>query len=153
MATRKENTRKNEFKLRVYDDEMLTSIYELMGSGRFGSMNDLLNLALGRGVDELYMAYGKKKALEPVEAPENTEHALRQIRTKLDALGSTCDDVFVMMNVLETLTAMLYNVERAVRNGEQVSDEMLEQGLFADLPSWVQEVKDAARSRAATRRE
>lgn len=149
----KENTKKNSFHLRVYNEDMLTSLHELMGTGRFDSMNDLLNVALERGIVELYVEYGKKKALEPIVAPENTEHALRQMGVKLDVISSTCDDIFVLMNVLETLTAMLFNVERAHRNGEPVSDDMLEQGLFAELPSWVEEVKDAARARSAKKKE
>ena len=54
----------------------------------------------------------------------------------------TINDLFVTMNVLEIMSATLYNVEVAKNSGETVSAELMDSGYFSNLPERYQEIKD-----------
>lgn len=146
MATKNE-TKKNNFHVRVYDEEILTSIYELVGTGSFESMNDLLNRALGKGIEEIYKIYGKRKSLGTVPMPEN--NVSEELLKRFKHTEMTLDDVFVLMSVLEMLVTSLYNVQRALIAGEAISAELLDSGYFAELPRNLKEIKDELISRKA----
>lgn len=133
----------NSFHLRIYDDDLLTSIYELNDTGQFDSMNDLLCRALAIGVEKIYLAYGKKKALSSAVEPsvpetEKTEEILRRVKH----MELTVNDLFVMLSVIENMETTLYNVEAAKSSGETVSAELMDNGYFSSLPERYQAIKD-----------
>lgn len=133
----------NSFHLRIYDDDLLTSIYELNDTGQFDSMNELLCKAVAIGVEKIYLAYGKKKALslavEPsVPETEKTEEILRRLKH----MELTVNDLFVMLSVIENMETTLYNVEAAKSSGEAVSAELMDSGYFSSLPERYQAIKD-----------
>lgn len=133
----------NSFHLRIYDDDLLTSIYELNDTGQFDSMNELLCKAVAIGIEKIYLAYGKKKALSSVVEPcvpeaEKTEEILRRIKH----MELTVNDLFVMLSVIENMETTLYNVEAAKSSGEAVSAELMDSGYFSSLPERYQAIKD-----------
>lgn len=135
------NTKKNTFLVRVYDEDVLTSIYELVSTNAFDSMNDLLNRALERGVNEIYKAYGKARALKPVVV-EQARADIKQLEKRLASIALTVDDVFVLLSTIEMLTATSFNVQMAHIKGETVSDALVEQGYLSDVPKFIQQVRD-----------
>lgn len=148
-----ENTKKilkNNFHVRVYDDEVLKSIYELSETKMFGSMNELLNRALAGGVEELYKQFGKRKQLvDNVETPVNYSN---DIFKSLKTTEMTIDDIFVLINILEMLVTSLYNVQRAQVAKEDISVELIDSGYFSELPSNLKEIKEDLIKRRMTKK-
>ena len=138
----KTQKKKNSFHIRVYDDDVLTSVYELFGTGEFPTMNELFNKALAVGIEEIYKKYGKRKALAPEIQPANDFRGVDELLRRVKSTEMTVDDVFVMMSVLEMLATTLFNVERARAAGEPVSVELLDSGYFSTLPENLQAVKN-----------
>lgn len=141
--TMKDKKKNNAFYVRVYDDDILTSLYELFDTKQFDSMNDLMNKALSIGVEQIYLTFGKQRALtssiEPViPNTENTNEVLRRLKD----MELTTNDLFVILNVLEVMITTLYNVEVAKHNGEPVSGELMDSGYFSTLPERYQSIKD-----------
>ena len=145
MRKEKKNTRKNEFKVRIYDDDVLTSIDELLGTKDFSSTNDLLNQAVERGINEIYQAYGKAKKLSApldINTDGNTHTHMRDIKNKLSRIALTIDDLFVLLSTNEALLSTVFNVVMAHENGEIVSEESIEQGGYSDLPQFIKTVRE-----------
>lgn len=139
----KTDKKKNTFYIRVYDDDVLTSVYELYGTKQFDSMNDLMNKALAIGLEKIYLSYGKRRALSSAVEPETPiSESHREVINRLKNMELTINDLFVMMNVLEIMSATLYNVEVAKNSGETVSAELMDSGYFSNLPERYQEIKD-----------
>lgn len=137
------DNKKNAFYVRIYDDDVLTGVYELFATKQFDSMNDLLCKALSIGIDKMYLAYGKKRALSSVGDPsvpetEKTEEILRRLKN----MEMTINDLFVMLSVIENMETTLYNVEAAKSSGEAVSAELMDSGYFSALPERYQAIKD-----------
>lgn len=136
-----QDVKNNSFRVRIYDDELLTSLYELAGLKEFGSMNELMNAVLAVGIDKMYLERGKRKAFA-----ENAQNAspvrYDEVIKKLKGIEVTQDDIFVMMNVMEMLLATLYNNEAMKLKGEAVNLELLESGYMSQLPDNVQQIKD-----------
>lgn len=141
-----QDTKNNSFRVRIYDDEVLTQLYELASLHLYGSMNELMNEALKQGLEKMYLTAGKQKKFAEQEngAPFNRydEMLKRQKSTE-----HTVDDVFVMMSVIEMLVTTLYNNEAMKLKGEEVSIELMESGFMAQLPENIQQVKDAITKR------
>lgn len=80
-----EKKHKNSFHIRIYDVELLKSLNELFETGKYESMNELINCALGVGVEKIYLEFGKRKlftqAREIPEVPEGKR--LDKIETRL----------------------------------------------------------------------
>lgn len=144
MAKKTQDKKKNSFYVRIYDDDVLTSIYELSKTKQFSSMNDLLCQALSIGIEKIYLSYGKKKALRS-DASEPIMPATEKIDEMLSRLKNmelTVNDLFVMLSVIEMMNTTLYNVEAAKSNGEAISSELMDNGYFSTLPMRYQTVKD-----------
>lgn len=139
-ATTQKNT--NSFHIRVYDDDVLTSIYELFATKEFPTMNDLLNRALAVGIEEIYKKYGKRKALAPATDPVRDLRGVEELLKRVKSTEATVDDLFVMMSIIEMLATTLFNAQRARSAGEPVSVELLDSGYFSTLPENLQAVKD-----------
>ena len=56
-----QDTKNNSFRVRIYDDEVLTQLYELANLHLYGSMNELMNEALKQGLEKMYLTAGKQK--------------------------------------------------------------------------------------------
>lgn len=132
----------NSFHIRVYDDDVLTSIYELFSTKEFPTMNDLLNRALAVGIEEIYKKYGKRKALAAETEPMRDLRGVDELLRRVKSTEMTVDDLFVMMSIIELLATTLFNAQRARTAGEPVSVELLDSGYFSTLPENLQAVKD-----------
>lgn len=138
---KKNDIKKNRFLIRINDDDTLTYFYDLLNSGLFSSQNELLNRCLERGVPEIYKEYFKNypKGFERASALE-----MEEVRTQkeLKELRLTVDELFVMMNILESLVATIYNAQLKAIDGEPITVDMFESGLLADLPEYLASVKN-----------
>lgn len=136
---------KNSFHLRVYDAELLKSLNELLETAKFETMNELLNYALGIGVEKIYLEFGKRKAFKQVSAtPEMTDKKIEmdKFEVKFEKQRLLLEDMFILMNSIEALAASIYNVQRAGINGEPISAELMDSGYLAKLPPAYLEIKD-----------
>lgn len=135
---------KNSFHVRIYDAELLKSLNELLATEKYESMNELMNCALGVGVEKIYLEFGKRKlftqAREIPEMPDGKK--LDKIEAKIEKLRILQEDMFILMNSIEALAASVFNVQRAAINGETVSSEMMESGYLTKLPAAYSEIKD-----------
>lgn len=138
-----QDKKNNSFRIRVYDDDLLTSLYELAELKEFASMNELICTALSIGIQKMYVERGKRKLLAKDVIEESTDSKLNELIKSSKANMKTLDDVFVMLNVVEMLMSTLYNVELCERKGESVSSEMIESGYLSELPRNIQRVKDS----------
>lgn len=140
---KEKNIKNNSFKLRIYDDDLLTSLNELYKTGQFESMNDLLNRGLSIGIEKLYLEFGKRKALaDPIEPSPNISAQLNSLLARHKENSLTLDDIFVMMSCIETMIATLYNIEIAHTRKEPVNIELIESGYLSTLPTSLKAVKD-----------
>lgn len=138
---KKTETRKNEFKLRIYDEDTLINLEELQKTGQYDSMNELLNKVIEKGAAAMLVSLGKRGVLsDDSNMPEGA--TLLEIKNMLRSVAITVDDIFVIMNIVETLGAIQFNIENAKLNKEPISEELLQSGAFSDLPDWLQEIKD-----------
>lgn len=143
MPGKNTGQKRNSFMLRIYDNEVLTSVYELIETKQFESMNDLLGRAVAIGIEKIYAEFGKRKALSsPVTPTVPDERKIDEAIKRLRDMELTVNDIFVMMSVIETMTTTIYNVEAARAKGDVVSAELMDSGFFAELPKSYQEVKD-----------
>ena len=135
---------KNSFHLRVKDAEVLKSLNELFATGKFESMNDLLNQAVGIGLEKIYLEFGKRKALaQPLQLPEVPDsQKLDDLDHKLNQMRLLEEDIFILLNSVEGLVASVYNVQRAGVKGEAITEELIDSGHLASLPQSYQEIKD-----------
>lgn len=138
---KKTEKRKNEFKLRIYDEDTLINLDELQKTGQFGSMNELLNKVIEKGAGLMLASFGKKGVLsDDVNNLSGTSSL--EIKNRLLSMSRTLDDIFVIVSIIETLGAMLFNIENAKITNEPITAELLQSGAYSDLPDWLQEVKD-----------
>lgn len=144
MAEIKEKKHKNSFHLRIYDAELLKSLNELLATEKYESMNELLNCALGVGVEKIYLEFGKRKLLTQArtipEMPDGKK--LDKIDNKLERNRIMQEDMFILLNSIEALVASIFNVQRAEINGEAVNAELIDSGIMAKLPPAYLEIKD-----------
>lgn len=136
---------KNDFRVRLYDIEVVKSIEELMDTSDFESANELLGRAIAIGVEKIYLEYGKRKriaqAIPNPEMPETVrldriEHAIAKLRVLQE-------DMYIVMNSVEALTASIYNVHRANVRGEALNEELMDNyGYMSELPEAYREIKN-----------
>lgn len=149
MKEKQEKKFKNSFHLRIYDAEVLKSINELFETGRYDTMNELLNCALNVGVEKIYLEFGKRKLFSnPREIPELPDtKKLDKIDARLERLRIMQEDLFILMNSVEALACSIYNVQRAEITGDAVSAELMDSGALNKLPQTYQDIKDNLISR------
>lgn len=140
---------KNAILVRLYDVETVRSIEELMETEQFDSMNELMNQAINRGIEKIFLEFGKRKLFkqqgELPEMPEakridRVEHELKKVRVLEE-------DMYILMNSIEALTASTYNVLCAQVKGEELSAELLDSGYLAVLHGAYREIKDGLEAR------
>ena len=140
----KEKKHTNSFHLRIYDAELLKSMEELLQTKRYDSMNELLNCALGYGLEKIYLEFGKRKLFtKPRLIPEIPEtKKIDRVEHQLKRLQTLSEDIFILMHSVEGLTASIFNVQRANVKGEALNEELLDSGYLAALPDAYREIKD-----------
>lgn len=152
--TKTQDKKKNSFWVRVYDEDLLSSIYELFGTKQYESMNDFLTKMVAIGVEKTYLTFGKRKAFSNEIAPEESTAALlKEISMRLKSIELTADDIFVMLNISEMLGATLYNLAAMQMDKEPVNRELLDSGYLSQLPTHLQSVKDQLTLRIAKKKE
>ena len=153
MPKTTQDKKRNMFSVRIYDNDVLTSVYELFATKQFDSMNDLLSRSVAIGIEKIYAEFGTRKALSaPVVPAVPDERKLDEALKRLRDMELTLNDTFVMMSVIETMTTTLYNIEAAKTRGDEISPELMDSGFFAELPKSYQEVKDQLISRIEQRK-
>ncbi len=136
---------KNDFRVRLYDVEVVKSIEELMGTGDFESANELLGKAVAIGIEKIYLEYGKRKrlaqAIPNLEMPEPVR--LDRIEHELGKVRVLEEDMYILMNSIKAVVASIYNVHRANVKGEALNEEILNNySLMAELPEAYREIED-----------
>lgn len=144
MAKNQDKKFNNSFHLRVYDSELLKSMYELVETDKYDSMNELLNCALGIGIEKIYLEFGKRKLFSTArETPEQSDvKKIDKIDAKIEKLRLLQEDMFILMNSIEALACSIYNVHRAEANGETISVELMDSGYLNNLPQAFRYIKD-----------
>ena len=135
------NNNQNTFKLRVKNADTLQSMHELFDTGSFEFMNDLLNAALDIGIQKLYLEFGKRKNLSTYSVPENDSSKLNDIMARIKKIELTFDDYFVLLNVLEAICTTTLNLKIAELKKEPAEPMLIESGFYADLPKFLQDIK------------
>lgn len=122
--------------LRVRNADTYTLINEL--AVKLGKRSVVLNDALDIGVPILYARiFGK----EVQQSHEQKSHS-PSVGRELKELRRVMDDLFVEMNVQETMLAGLFNALIAQADGEPVNAEGLRDGSLCDLPELVAKIKE-----------
>lgn len=133
--SKKLNPNANIFSVLVHDAETLSLINEL--AAKFGNRNAVLNDALKLGIPVLYSrVFGKD-----VDAEKEKRGHSPSVSRELKELRKGVDDLFIALNIAETLIAGLYNARVAELKGEDVHAESLLDGSLCDLPELVAGIK------------
>lgn len=145
MEEKKGKKFNNSFHLRVYDMELLKSMNELYDTGKYDSMNELINCALNMGIEKLYLEFGKRKlfnqALPIPEMPEGKK--IDKLDGKVERLRVLIEDMYILMNSIEAVSASILNVQRAELSGEPVNAELIDSGYLSQLPPAYLAIKDS----------
>lgn len=136
----------NHITFRVSNKKILRFIEEL--TTKFKNKSTVLNEILDIGAPILYARiFGKGRdtaAAEGSSAPDTTRE-LKELR--LD-----CDDIFVMLNILEPMLAALFNIALAQLENDTVNPQELKLGLLGDLPPALADMKKEIVKRHAKRK-
>lgn len=146
-----EKTQKNYYHIRLYDAETVKSIDELIKTGDFSSVNELLGKAIAIGIEKIYIEYGKRKRLElaTMPTPEVPDVVkLEKIQQGLENLRVLDEDLYILMNTIKALSASVFNILRANVKGEPLNTELLDNyGYMATMPDSYVEMEDKLQSR------
>ena len=149
MEEKKSKKFNNSFHLRVYDLELLKSLNELFDTGRYDSMNELINCALNIGIEKLYLEFGKRKlfnrAIPIPEMPDGKK--IDKLDGKIERLRILVEDMYILMNSIEAMSATVLNVQRAELSDEPVNAELIDSGYLAQLPPAYLAIKDGLMAR------
>lgn len=134
----KKSTNKNTALIcvRVHEDDTLQLINEL--AKKFNNRNAVLNDALDIGVPILYARIFGKDVKQSRESKSHSPSVGREIKE----LRRVIDDLFIEMNVQETMLAGLFNALVAQLDGDAVNPESLRDGSLCDLPELVAKIKE-----------
>lgn len=145
MKNNSQKNHKNDFRVRLYDVEVVKSIGELMESGDFESANELLGRAITIGIENIYLEYGKRKRLsQAIPNPEMPETVrLDRIEHELAKVRVLEEDMYILMNSIKAITASIYNVHLANVKGEPLNEELMNNyGYMSELPEAYREIED-----------
>lgn len=139
----------NQFLVRVANIDTLKSIERLYETKKFDSKNQMLNEIIERGLASLLSEYGKHRTFDkPLDVTEQaTAETLVDIKKILKQQQLNMDDIFVMLNVMESLCSILLNIKLSQLNDEHIDNEMIEAGYLSSLPDFLQQVKNEVTSR------
>lgn len=135
-ANKPHNNNAKYFTSRIHNAETLRLLNEL--ADKFKNRNAALNDALDIGVPILYARIFGKDVKQEKEQKSHSPSVGRELKE----LRKVIDDLFIEMNVQETMLAGLFNVLIAQLNGEDVNAEALLDGSMCDLPELVAGLKD-----------
>lgn len=154
MATKKSNDiRKFSQTIRIYDEQMLDYIDELISAGFFTSKNEIINRAVEYGLPLVYRElFGKKIAVGSKSETATKADDDEQLRKDMREIRLTLDDLFVVTNIIEYMTTTSYNLKLADINGITVADDDVRSGIYSQLPRQLQEIKNEILQRKAKKR-
>lgn len=151
--TQDDKTRKITHTVRIYDEQMLDYIDELLGAGFFASKNEIINRAVEYGLPLIYSElFGKKVASGAQNVRQSDIDFGEQMRKDLREMRLTLDDLFVVMNIIEYITTTSFNLKLAELNGIAVADDDVRSGIYSQLPQQLQEVKNEILQRKSKQR-
>ena len=122
--------------LRIRNADTLALVNEL--AVKLGKRSVVLNDALDIGVRILYARIFNKDVQQTNEQKSHNPSVGRELKE----LRRVIDDLFIAMNVLETMVAGLYNALIAQADGVPINAEGLRDGSMCDLPELVAKIKE-----------
>lgn len=134
--SKKLNPNAHIFSVLVHNADTLRLVNEL--AAKFNNRNAVLNDALDIGVPILYARIFGKDVKQSRESKSHSPSVGREIKE----LRRVIDDLFIEMNVQETMLAGLFNALVAQLDGDAVNPEGLRDGSLCDLPELVARIKD-----------
>lgn len=135
MAT-KFDQKATRYSLLIHNADTLSLINEL--ATKLSNRNAVLNDALDIGVPILYARIFGKDVKETREQKSHNPTVGRELKE----LRRVIDDLFIEMNVQETMLAGLFNALIAQAEGVAVNAESLRDGSLCDLPELVARIKE-----------
>ncbi|MDR3318381.1 MAG: hypothetical protein LBS99_03005 [Clostridiales bacterium] len=134
----KDDVKNNQFLVRVASENTLILLEEIMKNGYFSTKNAMLNRCLDVGAPLLLRQITGKdfNAVEQTSAVASPD-----IERKLKQLEINGEDLFVLLNVIEHMTATLYNAKLCELSGEPIAAEDLMSGRLSVLPDNLNAVK------------
>ncbi len=135
MSTRFDNN-SIRYSVLIHNADTLLLINEL--AVKFKNRNAVLNDALDIGVPILYARIFGKDVKQSREQKSHSPSVGREIKE----LRRVIDDLFIEMNVQETMLAGLYNALLAYLLGGAINPEGLLDGSLCDLPELVAKIKE-----------
>lgn len=135
-ANKPPNSNAKYFTLRVHNADTLALINEL--AVKLGNRNAVLNDALDIGVPILYARIFGKDVKQSREQKSHSPSVGRELKE----LRRVIDDLFIEMNVQETMLAGLFNALIAYLAGTVINAESLIDGSLCDLPELVAKIKE-----------
>ena len=147
MKDDSQKIRKNDFRVRLYNIEVVKSINELMKTGEFKSANELLERAIAIGIEKIYVERGKRKRKLLAQAVHNPEmqanEKLDKIEREIAKVRIREEDMCIMLNSIKAVTASIYNIQRANIKGEPLNVELLDNyGYMSELPEAYREIEN-----------
>lgn len=130
------NKKATRFSVIVHNDDTLQLLNEL--AEKFQNRNLVLNDALNIGVTILYARIFNKDVQQSHEQKSHSPSVGRELKE----VRRVIDDLFVEMNVLETMLAGLFNAQITQADGNAVNAESLRDGSLCDLPELVAKIKE-----------
>lgn len=130
-----EKVRNIDRRIRIYDEDIWKQIDHIMTANDYrGNFNAAINAALKLGLPRL-----EKMIFEPAEyysdtKKENADETARRLRD----LMRTVDEIYVKSEIIKYLVASVFNIEAAKLEGLNLTAEMLDSGLMAQLPKNLQ---------------
>lgn len=136
MSKKNYNEKAYLYSIRLHNVNTVNLINEL--SKTTGNRNAILNEALDIGIPLLHariFGKGTKKEIEQTPYSPSVGRELKLLRRVID-------DLFIEMNVQETMLAGLFNALIAQTDGEEINAESLRDGSLCDLPELVARIKE-----------
>lgn len=130
--------------LRLSNLDVLKMIEEIDGANIYKSKNELLNKMLEYGAPEVYnRVFGKNNytKLTGSSSVEVLMEKIDDISTRQKKSAGASNEIFSLLSIIEFLTTTLLNIEIAKANGETVSAENINAGIYATLPEKLENLK------------
>lgn len=135
--SRKPNPKARSFTTYIHNADTFNLLNELVakfGNNRTAVLNDALDI----GVPILYARVFGKDVKQSREQKSHNPSVGREMKE----LRRVIDDLFIEMNVQETMLAGLFNALIAYASGGAINAESLLDGSFCDLPELVAKIKE-----------
>ena len=130
--------------LRLSNLDVLKMIEEIDGANIYKSKNELLNKMLEYGAPEVYNRVFVKNNYTKLTGSSSVEVLMEKIddiSTRQKKSAGASNEIFSLLSIIEFLTTTLLNIEIAKANGETVSAENINAGIYATLPEKLENLK------------